>query len=152
MLEALPRGSDDESGDSDADARPKKKAVKRKSINKVTTGHAGPRAVLSSDTCLASLVVLDEDGALERLHPSFQPHRMTYNNAMPLPVNARKVSIIATARNRHAMVNIHRWDASACSTTRKVIETLSRTVCVSHTQDLLERATTRVQACGWGQG
>ena len=158
MLAALPDRSDDSDGyGSDPANKPRKRPVgaikKTKSSAKVTSGHSGPRSLLSSDTALQSLVVIDEEGAIEHLQPAFHPSRTLYHNVVPLPVHARKVTIVGTARNKHAMVNIVRWDPAADETTRAVVEKLSRVVCThSHdAQDLSERASIRLQAIARGR-
>ena len=72
--------------------------------------HHGPRQRLSSDTKLASLVVLNEDGEAELMAPRFRDTVHAFRNAVALPAHSKAISIFAAARDRGAMVNIYRWD------------------------------------------
>jgi Ca2+-binding EF-hand superfamily protein len=114
-------------------------------------GGVGPRGALSSDTRLASLLVLSEEGAPEHLAPSFSPGISTYRNAVALPSHASTVNVIARARDPAAMVSIYRYDPAADPTTQRAVEHLARAVLVApHWQTDEQRAAATVQAASRG--
>ena len=122
------------------------RARRRRAKKLVSGGHTGPRGSLSCDTRLGSLVVINEEGAIEHLAPTFRHDRHTYQNAVPLPESTRRVTLLAKARHRSAMVNIYRWDPAADTTTRAIVEQLGRVIRTSPRYELPDRAAIRLQA------